>query len=180
VQFTILSRPWSEIALMLNNLEIDAAIAYVDVEPLSRVTTIPLYRERYQLVTAKHADLAQRNSVTWAEVAAMPLCLLTPDTQSRRIVDGLLRDASATPNIMIESDSIAVLLSHVQTGSWVSIIPGQLVQTSSFSDELSIVPIVEPEVTHTIGLVMPVRDPATPLANALAGEARRTAAEMIH
>jgi DNA-binding transcriptional LysR family regulator len=180
VQFTILSRPWAEIALMLDNLEVDAAITYVDVEPLSRVTTIPLYRERYQLIVGKQAPLAQRDSVTWAEVARMPLCLLTPETQNRRIVEGLLREAGQEPHIVVESDSMTVLFAHVQTGSWASVVPEKLAQASRLTEELRAIPIVEPDITHTIGLVMPVRDPATPLANALAGEARRAATQMLH
>jgi len=34
-------------------------------------------------------------------------------------------------------------------------------------------------VVHTIGLVMPVREPTTPLAAALAAEARRTGANLM-
>jgi DNA-binding transcriptional LysR family regulator len=180
VQFTILSRPWSDIALMLDNLEIDAAIAYVDVEPLSRVTTIPLYRERYQAVVAKTSPLAQHQTVSWAEVAKVPLCLLTPDTQNRRIIEGLLREAGQEPHVVVESDSMTVLFAHVQTGTWASVMPEKLAQTSRLADELMVIPIVEPEITHTIGLVMPVRDPATPMASALANEARRAAAQMLH
>ena len=37
------------------------------------------------------------------------------------------------------------------------------------------IPIVEPEVTHTIGLVAPQREPMTPLLTALVAEARKLA-----
>ncbi|MET0687901.1 MAG: hypothetical protein ABWY38_01675, partial [Methyloceanibacter sp.] len=37
------------------------------------------------------------------------------------------------------------------------------------------IPIVEPEVTHSIGLVVPHRNPLTPLINALVHEARELA-----
>ncbi len=178
IQFTILSRAWSDVSVMLDNLEIDAAITYVDVEPLSRVTTIPLYREKYQLVASKDCVFAQRASVTWAEVAKIPLCLLTPNTQNRKIVEGLLRGGGGEPSIVVESDSMTVLLAHVRTGTWASVVPEKLVQAGRMTAEFCAVPIVEPDVTHTIGLVMPVRDPASPLANALASEARRVATEL--
>jgi hypothetical protein len=35
------------------------------------------------------------------------------------------------------------------------------------------IPIVEPEATHTVGLVVPHREPMTPLALALVAEARK-------
>ena len=49
--------------------------------------------EHYRLLTSADAPLGNRDSVTWAEVAQVPLCLLTPDMQNRRIIDGLLRGA---------------------------------------------------------------------------------------
>jgi DNA-binding transcriptional LysR family regulator len=84
VQFTVLSRTSTEILAHLENLEIDAGLTYLDNEPLGRVTTIPLYRERYRLLVAADAPLGDRQTVTWTEVAQVPLCLLTPDMQNRR------------------------------------------------------------------------------------------------
>ncbi len=93
VQFTIYSRTSIEILDLLENLEIDAGITYVENEPLGRVNTVPLYHERYRLLTSADAPLGNRDTVTWAEVAAVPLCLLTPDMQNRRIIDRLLKSA---------------------------------------------------------------------------------------
>ena len=82
---------------LLDNLEIDAGLTYLDNEPLGRVNAVPLYREHYRLLAAADAPLADREQVTWAEVAQVPLCLLTPDMQNRRIIDRLLRDAGGEP-----------------------------------------------------------------------------------
>src|SRR5581483_5072703 len=79
VQFTVLSRTSIEILAHLENLEIDAGLTYLDNEPLGRVTAVPLYRERYRLLVAADGPLGDRDEVTWAEVAQVPLCLLTPD-----------------------------------------------------------------------------------------------------
>ena len=65
VQFTIYSRNSIEVLDLLENLEIDAGITYVENEPLGRVSTVPLYRERYRLLTAADAPLGNRDSVTW-------------------------------------------------------------------------------------------------------------------
>jgi DNA-binding transcriptional LysR family regulator len=66
VRFSILSRTSIEILALLDNLEIDAGVTYVDNEPLGRVTAVPLYQERYQLLTAADAPLGNRQRVTWA------------------------------------------------------------------------------------------------------------------
>jgi DNA-binding transcriptional LysR family regulator len=175
VQFTVLSRNSDEILKLLDDLEIDAGMSYVDNEPLSRVTAIPLYRERYRLLISADAPLGDRDKVTWAEVAQVPLCLLTPDTQNRRIIDGLLRAAGGDPQASLESNAMILLYAHVRTGRWASVMPARLAATLGLTDVLRAIPIVEPEASHTIGLVVPAREPMTPLTAALVAEARRVA-----
>src|SRR5439155_21624274 len=93
VQFTVYSRTSIEVLELLETLEIDAGITYLENEPLGRVNAVPLYHERYRLLTSPDAPLGNRDTVTWAEVAQVPLCLLTPDMQNRRIIDRLLQSA---------------------------------------------------------------------------------------
>src|ERR1051326_2486595 len=62
VRFTVMSRTSIEVLEQLENLEIDAGVTYLDNEPLGRVSTVPLYRERYCLLTAADAPLGNRNS----------------------------------------------------------------------------------------------------------------------
>jgi DNA-binding transcriptional LysR family regulator len=175
VQFTVLSHNAQEILRLLENLEIDAGVTYLDNDPIGRASGVPLYRERYCLLTSTDAPLGDRDTVTWAEVAQVPLCLLTPDTQTRRIIEGLLRDAGGDPKVTLESNSMIVLYSHVRTGRWASVMPAQLAATLGLTDVLRAIPIVEPEASHTIGLVVPARQPMKPLTAALVVEARRTA-----
>jgi DNA-binding transcriptional LysR family regulator len=179
VRFTILSRTSIEILAHLENLEIDAGVTYVDNEPLGRVTAVPLYQERYQLLTAADAPLGNRERVTWAEVSQVPLCLLTPDMQNRRIIDGLLRSAGGAAQPTLESNSMIVLFAHVRTGRWASVMPARLAETLGLTATIRVIPIVEPEAVHTIGLVVPAREPMTPLNAALVSEARRLATTLV-
>jgi DNA-binding transcriptional LysR family regulator len=178
VRFTILSRTSIEILNALENLQIDAGLTYLDNEPLGRVSAVPLYHERYQLLTASDAPLGDRITVTWAEVATVPLCLLTPDMQNRRIIDGLLRAAGGELQPTLESNSMIALFAHVRTGRWASVMPAQLAETLGLTTTIRAIPIVEPEAMHTIGLVVPMREPMTPLTAALVAEARRLAVRM--
>lgn len=173
VRFTILSRTSIEILSLLENLEIDAGFTYLDNEPLGRVNTIPLYREQYRLLISATSDLGSRDKVTWAEVGRIPLCLLTPDMQNRRIIDRLLRSAGATPSPTLESNSMIVLYAHVRTGQWASVMPAKLAETLGLTEAVRSIPIVEPEAAHTVGLVVPHRDPMTPLITALVAQARQ-------
>lgn len=181
VQFTVYSRTSLEILSLLDNLEIDAGLTYLDNEPLGRVTAVPLYSERYRLLVSNDAPLGDRKTVTWSEVAKVPLCLLTPDMQNRRIIEKLLRDTGAEPDITLESDSMVLLYSHVRTGRWASVMPARLAASLGLTDSntLRAIPIVDPEASHTIGLVAPAREPMTPLTAALVAEARRVAPMLI-
>ena len=178
VQFTIYSRTSIEILDLLENLEIDAGITYLGNEPLGRVSAIPLYQERYRLLTSADAPLGDRDRVTWAEVAQVPLCLLTPDMQNRRIIDRLLMSAGGKSRPTLESDSMILLYSHVRTGRWASVMPAKLAETLGLTDTLRAIPIVEPQAVQTIGLVVPAREPMTPLTAALVEQAHRVAPQL--
>lgn len=172
VKFTILSRTSIEILSMVENLEVDAGLTYVDNEPLGRMRTVSLYLEQYRLLTSESSPLGDREQVTWAEVAGIPLCLLTPDMQNRRIIDQLLGATGAQVEPTLESNSMIVLFSHVRTGRWASIMPEKLADTLGLTERLRSIPIVEPTAVHQIGLVVPPREPMTPLTAALVAEAR--------
>ena len=178
VQFTIYSRTSIEVLELLDNLEIDAGITYVENEPLGRVSNVPLYREHYRLLTSADAPLGNRETVTWSEVAQVPLCLLTPDMQNRRIIDRLLKSAGGESRPTLESDSMILLYSHVRTGRWASVMPAKIADTLGLTDTIRAIPITQPKAVQTIGLVVPQREPMTPITAALVAEARRLAPQL--
>lgn len=171
VTFSVLSRTSIEVLSLIGNFDVDVGITYLDNEPLGRVTSVPLYEERYQLITAAGNALSDRRTVSWAEVSSLPLCLLTPDMQNRRIIDQHLAEAGVRVRPTLESNSMIVLFSHIRTGKWSSIMPLNLAETFGFSEPIRAIPIVEPDASHVVGLVAAERDPHTPLVAALLDEA---------
>lgn len=172
VRFFIRSSTSIELLTGLDTLDVDAGITYLDNEPLGNVRMVPLYREQYRLVVTADSPFAGRAQVGWAELRDLPLCLLTPDMQNRRIIDSLLRRAGALGSApMLESNSHIVLFTHVMTGQWVSVLPSILADTLCATSALRAIPIAEPAALHTIGLVLSNRDPIPPLTAALAAEA---------
>ena len=162
-------------ARALENLEVDAGLTYIENEPIGKVRTIPLYNESYRLLTAPDAMFGDRKQVTWKEVGQVPLCLLTPDMQNRRIIDRALRSVGAEATPTLTSNSLLVLYTHVKTGRWASVMPAKLAETLGLADAVRSIPIVDPEVNYSIGLVIPQRDPMTPLIAALVQVAREVA-----
>ncbi|MDE3080862.1 MAG: LysR family transcriptional regulator [Paracoccaceae bacterium] len=171
VHFTFFSRTSIEILSMMENLELDAGITYLDNEPLGRVTSVPLYRENYTLVCAPGHILFERLEVGWAEVGGSPLCLLTPDMQNRRIIDQCLAKAGVTPLATVESNSTVVIIAHVVSGRWATILPTKLAEFHAKGKKLRMIPIRDPDVEHSVGLIAPHREPHTPVLAALMQEA---------
>ncbi|WP_088345692.1 MULTISPECIES: LysR family transcriptional regulator [Rhodomicrobium] len=178
VRYTVISRSSQEILELLGNLEIDVGLTYLDNEPLGRVSIVPLYTERYCLLINRDAALAAKKTVTWAEVAKIPLCLLTPDMQNRRIIDRNLQIAGATASATLESNSMIVLFAHIQTGQWATIMPEKLTRSFSLADKVNVIPIGAPDTAYTIGLIAGPREPLTPLVTAIMLEARRAASSL--
>ncbi len=179
VRYTVFSRTSEEILELLANLRIDAGLTYIDNEPLGNVTTIALYQERYCLLTAANGNsFAERASVTWAEAATVPLCLLTRDMQNRRIIDRNLQKGAPDITVMLESNSMIVLFSHIQSGRWSSIMPEKLTHIFGLSAKVRAIPIVDENEIYTVGLVAGPREPLTPLVAALMLEAKRVAAAL--
>ncbi len=101
--------------------------------------------------------------------------LLTPDMQNRRIVDRLIRETGEEPAPTLESNSVVLLIEHVKTGGWATILPEQLARTYGVREPLRAIPVTTPEELHQIGLVAPIRDPVIPQVAALIAEAKRLA-----
>ncbi|MBU1316192.1 MAG: LysR family transcriptional regulator [Alphaproteobacteria bacterium] len=180
VTFSVVSRNSLQVLSQLDNFEIDAGITYLDNEPLGRVTSVPLYAEHYTLVTAEGTPFADREAVTWKEMNGVRLCLLTPDMQNRRIINQHLAEAGVSVKPTLESNSMVVLLSHVGTGQWASIMPRNVAKSFGFAKQIRMIPIIEPEASHIVGLVATHREPFTPLVSALLYQARSlSAADLV-
>ena len=116
--------------------------------------------------------------MTWAEVAQVPLCLLTPDMQNRRIIDGLLRAAGGESEPTLESDSMILLFSHVRTGRWASVMPAKLAETLGPHRHDPRDPDRRARGRADHRPCRAAREPMTPLTAALVAEAQRLAPEL--
>jgi hypothetical protein len=126
---------------MIDNLEVDAGISYLDNEPMGRVTTVPLYRGALPLRLRRHLALRGPQEVGWEEIAGEKLCLLTPDMQNRRIINQNFLDAGVTPKAKIESNSTVVLMAHVGRATGLTVLPAQMAAFLAAGKPLVIMPL---------------------------------------
>ncbi|MEJ6478472.1 MAG: DNA-binding transcriptional LysR family regulator [Paracoccaceae bacterium] len=175
VRFTVLSRTSAEILTMLENLQIDAGVTYLENEPLGRVTTVPIYAERYVLVVRADHPLAGQAGVDWAALTDLPLGLLTPDMQNRRIINSHLAEAGVEVTPKVEASSTIVLISHVLQANWATILPLRAAEIFLKAGDLAAVPLTGSDASHAVGLIAPYREPHTPVLAALLAQAQNVA-----
>ena len=91
--------------------------------------------------------------MAWADAAALPLCLLTPEMHNRSLVDGAFRSAGATVMPAMETDSVLTLALSVVAGNVCSVLPGALVDAVRGHDGLEALPLTAPVLTTPIGFM---------------------------
>jgi DNA-binding transcriptional LysR family regulator len=172
ITVTVLSQTSLEIQRGLDDYRVDIGLTYLDNEPLPRVRTQPLYRERYILATQTEGPFGAREEVPWAEAAALPLCLLDRSMQNRRILDGIFRAAGVEPVAPIETTSLLTACAHVHLGRWSTILPHTFRPLVASLPGVHVARMVQPAAEHSMGLVVADREPLPPLARALLTVAR--------
>jgi DNA-binding transcriptional LysR family regulator len=152
-----------EIAAGLESFSIDAGVTYLDNEPLGQLRGHPLYTERYVYLTAEQH---QAKTVRWASLDGAALCLLSSEMQNRRIVEAALRQSGAKARARIESNSITALLSFARAG-WSSIVSDTWLNLYGVPEGMRAIPLVEPDVGQTIGIVSRDTELQPPAVSAL-------------
>ncbi|MCX4537146.1 LysR family transcriptional regulator [Streptomyces sp. NBC_00841] len=163
-----------DILRQLQNFEIDAGITYLHRGLSENFQAVPLYEERYVLLTDVADGLAHGTTATWAEASRLPLCLLTEAMQGRQVLDKVFAEAGLRPTPRVETDSVGALFAHVRTGRWASIVPHTWLHVFGVPHGMRAVPMVEPARTVPVGLVVTAREPGSVMARALTEIARRT------
>jgi DNA-binding transcriptional LysR family regulator len=151
----------------IETFEVDAGVTYVEHEPLENIRCVPLYRERYVFVTRRGGKFADRSTITWAEAAEERLCLLGETMQNRRIIDEITASLGIRVRPVVVTNTFLGVYAHTVLGNWSSIVPHTYQLMFEGMPNLCAVPLVEPAATQMLGLVLPNREPLSPIAGAL-------------
>lgn len=165
IRLTVLSLASDEIIRRLDSFDLDIGLTFLDDKALAGFQTFPVFAERYVVVARDAAALRGRASLSWTEVAELPLCLLTANMQSRRIVDAAFRAAGATPDIRVETDSIFAMYAQLRCSDLCAVLPHSVLSLIELRQELAVAPIT-PELSRQIGLVLRRQSPYPPITAA--------------
>ncbi|HZS83237.1 MAG TPA: LysR family transcriptional regulator [Stellaceae bacterium] len=156
-----------EMRVKLTNFDLDVGITYIDQMQPPPLISMPLYKEHLSLLVPHGSRFAAAGSMSWAEAADIPLCLLPPNMHERQIIDSAFASVGKAPIPQIESDSIVNLAFHTMHGGVVTIIPSHFFHVIGAFPGTHIVRLVEPEVVREVGLIWVGGDPILPMAKAM-------------
>jgi DNA-binding transcriptional LysR family regulator len=152
--------------LGLNNFALDVALTYLDKADLGRKNTLPIYTEQLSLLVPDLEKYQNRKTITWKEVAQLPLAMLRPSMHERRFVDQVFDSVGCAPVAQVESESILHLMFQVQFTELCTIIPSHFAQAPGLHRGTRALPIVEPIVSQEVGLFWGEGEIVLPMANA--------------
>jgi DNA-binding transcriptional LysR family regulator len=166
VSVSVSSLNFTDLKKGMENFEVDVGINYLDLGDATGLRPYVLYNESYYLIAPSEHPVADRETISWAEAGRLPLCMLTPDMQNRRILDRIFASVGATPRSIIETNCALALCSHVRPGHWFAVVPNSFFVMVGDWDRTRAIPLVEPIVTNAIGMQIVERDPQPPAVRA--------------
>lgn len=160
----VLSLSSAEIESGLEDLSLDLALGYSARMPARgpRLQSWPQYDEHYYLLCRDCRDgqgegrpFAFGADMAWREVAAMPLCLLTPDMHNRTVIDEAFAAVQAAVQPALETNSVLTLVMAVAEGGdgMATVLPGAMVATVRHMPGLVARPLRSPELVTPIGFM---------------------------
>lgn len=157
----------ADIVRRLAEFELDAGLTYLPEEPAPGTRVLPLYRERYLLLTPDDGPLADRESVVWADLAGVPMCALSTAMQNRRILDAALAEAGVVADVVIEADTVESLYAHLTTRRWSSVVAHPWAHSYGVPAGMRLIPITPAPHGPRVGLITGDQIPWSLAASAL-------------
>jgi DNA-binding transcriptional LysR family regulator len=152
----------------LNNFSLDVGITYLNEAELAGLSTLPIYVERLSLLVPDTKEYEGLTTITWAEAAELPLCLLDRSMHERKIVDEAFAKVGVQPQHTVTvSDSILNLIFHVMFAELVTVIPKHFIRMPGHFPGVRALDLVEPEISQDVGLVWSPSEPMMPLAGVM-------------
>ncbi|BBZ11045.1 LysR family transcriptional regulator [Mycobacterium branderi] len=165
--------PTTELYRRLRHFELDAAIVPVGSQDSQGLDLVPLYADRYVLISPTGMLPADSSRLRWPDAAQLPLMLLTPDIGVRNCIDGAFASHGISVEPQVETDSVCALLAQVATGDWATILPYTWFTATAMVHNVRAVELVEPTVTMQIALATNPTGPTPPVARAFAASAEQ-------
>ena len=145
---------------------VDVAITYLDTRLRRNYRAHVLYTEQYDLLVQKGTIFFGRRWVAWEDLTKVSLCLLSPDSPifGKAESEILAEILTKTPHIV--TNAIWMVMDHVRSGKWASVLPRPVRIMASDDPELEAIPLPSIGKASSVGIAISKRGPVSPLAEA--------------
>ena len=164
IRYTLSSLTADAIVNQLDHFELDIGLTYLDDKVIEGFEKLHLFDERYVLLADRKISLEP--TLTWEQAARLPLCLLTGKMRNRQVIEAAFRRAGVQATVVLETDSLFSLYSHVSEAGLCSIVPHSLLNFFDLENRVQARALV-PQLTRAIGLIARNQPTLAPVTGAV-------------
>jgi DNA-binding transcriptional LysR family regulator len=146
---------------------LDAGLTYDDSVSRDLVRVDRLYLEEYVLLVPQSMLPQDQTSITWQDAARLPMSLLEPQMQNRRILDRIFADVAAAPHVIAETNGFVSSLIMAREGLAATIVPKVLLAGLGLPEGTRAVELEGADPDKAICFVSRIRNNELPAVDAL-------------
>jgi DNA-binding transcriptional LysR family regulator len=151
IMVRIIDQGANEVLTTLLRNEADFGLNYIGTQEPD-LEFEPILKEPFVVACRPEHPLARKKKVTWEELSAHEYMSVTKDSGNRFLLDPALTDNPKRPRWYCEAQHVSTLVSLVEAGMGVAAVP-RLSMPPDGHPTLVSVPLVNPVITRTVGLV---------------------------
>jgi DNA-binding transcriptional LysR family regulator len=131
--------------------EADFGLNYIGTQD-KQIDFEPVKHESFVLACLKDHPLARKRKVRWSELAPYDYMSVTKASGNRFLIDSALSSQPVRPRWFCEAQHVSTLVNLVEAGLGIAAVP-ELAMPAGDHPTLVSVPLIEPTVSRTVGLI---------------------------
>ena len=166
----ILDQGAADVLSTITRSEADFGLNYIGTQD-PQIDFHPVKQESFVLACLKGHPLANKRTVRWSELAPYDYMSVTKASGNRFLLDSALSQQAVRPRWFCEAQHVSTLVNLVEAGLGVAAVP-ELAMPAGEHPSLVSIPLVDPTITRTVGLIHRVGRRLPPAAQQLYDQIR--------
>ncbi len=172
LRFQLFALSSEQILEQLGHNRLDLGLSYLERLDASRFRCLELTDTCMGLLHDRRHFAFGDSALDWAQLADVPLGLLSGSMHFRQSVDHALRSRGLEPRLRLETDAVHQLLQAVASGLCCAVMPLDS-GLDRLAEHLALTPIRDAHTLAPLGLILRRGEPRSALAEACFAEAER-------
>lgn len=162
IRIRIIDESSSQVLTAVARGDADFGLTYIGTND-AEIEFRPLLEEPFVVALGRNHRLAKRQSLKWSDLADQPYITLAQGSGNRFLIDQALALSAWQPRHFCEVQHVPALVSMVENGLGIGVVP-RLAMPANDHGTLVSVPLTDPPVSRTIGLIHPRGKVLNPVA----------------